>query len=89
MSHFKLNICLSDIPKDKIFTSEKTGKKYIDVDLTELKQPFDDGTDYTLYYYDKETKEKTYCGKGKTWSFNGGNDSSTNDGASDKSDLPF
>lgn len=30
-------ICLSDIPKEKIFTSEKTGKKYVDLVLDEFR----------------------------------------------------
>lgn len=56
-----LNICLSDIPKERIFTSQKTGKKYLNVTVDKRK-----GTEeHMVYIYDKETKEKTFIGRGK------------------------
>ena len=89
MANLKLNLCLSDIPKDHIFTSEKTGKKYIDIDVVELKSPFDDGTDHTAYHYAKDRDpKKVYVGKAKTFDFTSGGNAST-PAKVDSNDLPF
>jgi hypothetical protein len=68
-----LDICLSDIPKDRI-KEGRNGKKYLDIVVTEMRQPDNYGNDLTVYV--QQTKEerqdkapKIYIGKGKTYSF--------------------
>ena len=41
---FNLNICLSDIPKEFITTSEKNGKKYIRLSMSKMREVRDWGT---------------------------------------------
>ena len=41
---FNLNICLSDIPKEFITTSEKNGKKYIRLNMSRMREVRDWGT---------------------------------------------
>jgi hypothetical protein len=50
-----INLCLSDIPKDKIFTS-KNGKQYLSICVTERKEPDNYGNDLTAYV--NQTKEE-------------------------------
>lgn len=52
-----INLCLSDIPKDKIFTS-KNGKQYLSICVTERKEPDNYGNDLTAYVnQSKEERE--------------------------------
>jgi len=41
------SICVSDIPKDKIFEYE--GKKYLKLTIARMKQPDKYGKEYTIY----------------------------------------
>ncbi len=41
---FNLNICLSDIPKEFITTSEKNGKKYIRLNMSRMREVREWGT---------------------------------------------
>ena len=41
---FNLNICLSDIPKEYITTSDKNGKKYIRLNMSRMREVRDWGT---------------------------------------------
>ena len=44
---YKINICLSDIPKDKIVVGSN-GKKYFTLFANELKEPAEDRTHYLV-----------------------------------------
>ena len=50
-----INLCLSDIPREKIFTS-KNGKQYLSICVTERKEPDNYGNDLTAYV--NQTKEE-------------------------------
>jgi hypothetical protein len=80
-----LNICVSDIPKEKIFNA-KSGKKYLNVTVDRRK-----GTEneYTVFIYDKETKEKTYIGRGKELVFEKKEERVLVDESADVNDVPF
>jgi hypothetical protein len=64
-----LNICLTDIPKEKIKTG-KDGKKYLNISVSEMKQPDKFENTHTVFVKDKDDAEKTYIGKGKEVVFN-------------------
>ncbi len=52
-----INLCLSDIPQDKIFTS-KNGKKYLSICVTDRKEADQFGNDLTAYVnQSKEERE--------------------------------
>ena len=52
-----INLCLSDIPREKIFTS-KNGKQYLSICVTERKEPDNYGNDLTAYVnQSKEERE--------------------------------
>lgn len=64
-----LNICLSDIPKDKIRTGSN-GKKYLDITVSELRETDDKGNTHKVAVRqskeERENKETiTYLGRGK------------------------
>lgn len=66
-----LDICLSDIPKDKI-TEARNGKKYCKMCLTEMREADQFGNQHTIYMsQSKEEREakaaKVYVGKGKDY----------------------
>ena len=68
------SICLSDLPKDRITTSEKNGKKYISLVIDERKEADNYGNTHTAYV--NQTKEerdaktpKCYVGNGKEYKF--------------------
>jgi hypothetical protein len=61
-----LNITIDD----KVYkTLRKFNDKYVSLSITELKNPDQYGNTHTVYQYNKETKEKAYCGKGKVLEF--------------------
>lgn len=67
------NICLSDIPKEKIYTSPKTGKKYITLVEWDNDEPDRFGNHYSIQV--SQTKEEraskvkaVYVGNGKDYS---------------------
>lgn len=52
-----INLCLSDIPQEKIFIS-KNGKKYLSICVTDRKEPDQFGNDLTAYVnQSKEERE--------------------------------
>lgn len=64
------NICLSDIPKERI--REANGKKYCNIVLDTLREVDDKGNTHSVYM--SQTKEertakvkKQYIGRGKDW----------------------
>jgi len=63
-----LNICLSDIPEEKIKIS-KNGKKYVDLVVTKRKEPGSQKETHTIFCSQtaeqrKEKLDKIYCGSG-------------------------
>lgn len=66
-----MSICLSDIPAEAIYTSEKTGKKYLSVNIGESRNEDKYGnTHYAQVSVKKGDKyEKTYIGNGKVKDF--------------------
>jgi hypothetical protein len=66
------NICLSDIPKDKIYKA-KNGKSYTNITVTEMRDRDKNENTHTIYMsQSKEEKgqEKVYIGKGREIIFN-------------------
>ena len=73
-----LNVCLTDIPKEKIFTSEKTGKKYISLTVQEKREVDQYGKTHSLSISQtKEEREakapKVFVGDGKAYAFGSDN----------------
>lgn len=69
MPRLHINICLSDIPKDLIRYAGN-GKAYINLNISELRQPDDRGNDHTIsVFVPQERREdypdKVYIGRGK------------------------
>ena len=67
-----ISVCLSDLPKDKITTSEKNGKKYINLVVDARKEAGKYGETHTLYVsQSKEEREaktaKVYVGSGREY----------------------
>jgi hypothetical protein len=62
-----VDVCLSDIPKDKITTSDKNGKKYAKLILSERKEAGKYGETHSLSMSKpKDSNEDTvYVGSGK------------------------
>ena len=70
-----LNICLSDLPKEKIQTASN-GKRYINLVVDKRKEAGKYGETHTLYVSqskeERESKEdKKYVGSGKEYVYNG------------------
>jgi len=70
-----ISVCLSDLPKDKITTSEKNGKKYINLVVDARKEKTQYGETHTVYIsQSKEEREakqtKVYVGSGREYVFN-------------------
>lgn len=62
----KLNVCLSDLPKDKI-REAKNGKKYIDLMLFEKRETGKFGETHNIAVSKSDKTEQTiYVGSGKT-----------------------
>lgn len=62
-----LDICLNDIPQDKIKVAVN-GKKYVKFVVSQMKQADRWGNDYTVYMQqpqDQRGKPRQYVGKGK------------------------
>lgn len=75
MSLITASICLSDIPKECITTSEKNGKKYLSIVIASRQQPDKYDNTHTIYVnQSKEEREqgkvKQYIGNGKEKIFN-------------------
>lgn len=100
-SLIKATICLSDIPKDRIFTAE-SGKKYLTCEVRERKNGADQfGNTHTIAISiknDDGTYDKVYIGKGKTQTFGNGQPSQAQPApaysapskpASNNDDIPF
>lgn len=64
-----VSLCVSDIPKDKIYVSE-SGKKYISICVSKLREPDQyENTHSVFIRQSKEERERrdkrTYVGRGK------------------------
>ena len=88
-----LNICLSDIPKDKI-TKANNGKSYVSIIVDERREPDKFGNTHTMYI--SQTKEqrqsrenKVYVGSGKEYVFENQTPKPTPTVVKDGDDLPF
>lgn len=86
-----LNICLSDLPKDKITTSEKNGKKYINLILWENKEPdkFGNTHNITVSKPKESTEPTVYVGNGKEFGKLTTSAPAPTTSTSDSDDLPF
>ena len=78
MALINVSICLSDIPKERIKTSEKNGKKYLSIVVADKRETDQYGNDTTVYIsQSKEERDaevqKIYIGSGKKVAFNGNN----------------
>lgn len=60
----EVKIELDKIDKTKIFTSEKTGKKYLDICVAKRQTPDKFGSTHTVYIRPKQGEEKVYIGSG-------------------------
>lgn len=97
MEKIRISICLSDIPKEAIYESDRNGKKYLTCDLSALKNGADQyGNTHSLAVSMRQedgTWQNTYIGKGKTVEFGGGQQSAPQAAAPEQSapkdDLPF
>lgn len=74
MANILLDICLSDIPKEFIKTSEKNGKKYLKIVVAERKSVDERGNDHAVkIYVPKEQRrdgdKPIYIGNGKSSTF--------------------
>lgn len=70
-----VSICLSDIPKEAITTSQSNGKKYASFVIDERKEPDQFKNTHSVSMSQtkeqREAKEKkVYVGNGKEYSFN-------------------
>lgn len=64
-----VSLCVSDIPRDKIFVAE-SGKKYISICVSELREPDQFENTHSVFIRqskeERERKDKrTYVGRGK------------------------
>jgi hypothetical protein len=89
-----IKVCLSDLPKDKIFTSEKTGKKYIDLTVDERREPDTYGNTHSVSVgQSKEERERRdsriYVGNGKAYTFGQNQQKQESAQIDDKDGLPF
>lgn len=61
----ELKLELDKIDKSKIFVSEKTGKKYLDICVSKRQSPDNYGNTHTVYIKTKsKDEEKIYIGSG-------------------------
>ena len=66
-------ICLSDIPKERIYEDPVTHKKWISIVAGRRREPDKKGNTYAVYMRqtqkEKDNKTKSYIGFGKEFSF--------------------
>lgn len=60
-------VSLSDLPKDQIFTSQRSGKKYIRISVGERRDPDKFGNPLKVWVSNRETGERKYVGNGKVY----------------------
>lgn len=80
-----LDICLSDIPREKI-TTGKNGKKYAKICLVEMLKADDWGNTHTLYM--SQTKDERAEGTAKQW-VGKGKEYTDRKKTNDSGDMPF
>lgn len=69
MEMIKITVCISDIPEERIWTSAKTGKKYLRFTIADRRTPDQYGNDMSVYMsqykHEIENKsDKIYVGCG-------------------------
>ena len=96
-----ISICVSDIPKESITTSEKNGKKYLNLVVTPKKETDQYGNTHGVHIgQTKDQREakadKVWIGNGKEYIFqdnqnttNAPSQGSTQPAPSAENDLPF
>ncbi len=70
--YINFSICVSSIPKDKIKVDKKTGKKWLNMTASLMKQPDKFGNTYTAYISqdkDELKEDRVYIGKGKEFCY--------------------
>ncbi|MDX1480007.1 MAG: hypothetical protein R3301_20005 [Saprospiraceae bacterium] len=67
MSIINIKIKRQHIHKDAVYPGEKY--TYLNLSVARMKEPDQYGNTHSVYYYDRETKEKHYCGNGKEFVF--------------------
>lgn len=102
MAHLLLDICLSDIPRERI-KEARNGKKYLKIEVSELREKDERDNDHSIkVYVPKAEREEgvkpTYIGRGKTMGTSSNGNSHAGNGNSrpmseagvpPKDDLPF
>lgn len=81
-----IGICLTDV-KAKVYRHEN-GKTYLNLNVAERQSVGKYGETHSVYYFDKTTRQKTYCGSGKTIIFDNG-EQQTQSNQSTTEDTPF
>lgn len=85
------SICLSDIPKELITTS-KNGKKYLNIEVNELRQPSQYGATHAVKMSVKKAERKDgvnyYIGNLKPSKFGNDNAETTANGAATVAAVP-
>lgn len=86
MARLNLNICLSDIPRDLI-REAGNGKKYINLDVRELRETDERGNDHCVKVYVPQDRradypDPIYLGRGREFKDNPQQGNTT-------TDLPF
>lgn len=74
--YLSVSICLSDIPKEQIFTSERSGKKFVTLQVARRKNPSPYGDTHTVVVRVKNANgmfESIYVGKATEKSFGASN----------------
>lgn len=95
-----INLCLTDLPKDKISVSEKNGKKYISLVVNERKDADQYGNTHSVAVNQtkderENKKKKEYVGSGKEYNFDNNNQNNSytppqpTNQVGDTDDLPF
>lgn len=89
-----LNICVSDIPKDKIYKGQN-GKSYMNITVAERKEPDQYKNTHTVFMNKSQAEQNDptiYIGSGKEVIFNNQTSKSNNQKGEKKKDvdeLPF
>lgn len=63
MANFFGSICLTDIPREQITTSEKNGKKYLNIVINERQTPSQFGHTHYIRTKDKKDDKVVYIGE--------------------------
>lgn len=83
-----ISFCIEDV--QQFLRTDKNGKRWLSLSVSERKEVGKYGDTHTVYYYDRDTKEKTYCGGGKEIVFGAKkNDNEVKFAPPTDDDIPF